>query len=645
MSTTLLVGVILLALGGVVAGLRRSPATGLYVQATGSALVGIAGFWALVASDTAGSAFTSSFEPHVGLDPLSGVFLGMLGLVATPALVYSTAYLAPSTRSRTIAALCSAFVLSLVEVFCARDAVSFLLGWELMTLVPAGIILIGRSDVVARRTVFVYVAITHLGGAGVWIAMLLLANHDALGGGGIDPGSGLYAVVALAAVVGFGTKAGAVPFHSWLPRAHPIAPAPVSALMSGVMVKVGLYGLIRVLVEWLGAPPSWIGALVLGLGAISAVGGILYALFQRDLKKLLAFSTIDNVGIALLGIGACLLFRAHGQDSWAALALGAALLHAINHSVFKALLFLGAGSLERSTGSVDLDGLGGMLRRAPWTGWAILIGCGAIAGLPPLNGFASEWLTAQSLLRLPAYGGVRDGAFGAIALAALAATAALAVYCFVKVVGQALLGSPSSATVEHAKEVPLAMHAATTSLAAGCVVLGLVPGPLYERLVDLDPASTGIDRTAGVVVPGSGGLPTPALALAFVLFMTVFALARRTRTAEPAPTWACGQEIAPALTWTSAGFTKSLRLVLEPVLRPERQISVEIRRGVIQSASYTGQVPNLVDKYLYRPTTTTALALAAGARRLQTGRLGTYVAYLVAVVVTLLLAIKLGVLG
>jgi hydrogenase-4 component B len=644
MSATLLAGVVLLALGGVVAGLRRSPAFGLYLQAIGSALVGVAGFWALAAAETAGSAFTSSFEPHLGLDPLSGVFLGMIGLVAAPALVFATAYLAPTTRSRAIAVLCSAFVLTLVEVFCARDAVSFLLGWELMTLVPAAIILIGRSDVVARRTVFVYVAVTHLGGAGVWIAMLLLANHDALGGGRIDPGSGLYAVIALAAVVGFGTKAGMVPFHSWLPRAHPIAPAPVSALMSGVMVKVGLYGLIRVLIEWLGAPPTWVGALVLSLGAISAVGGILYALFQRDLKKLLAFSTIDNVGIALLGIGACLLFRAHGEDGWAALALGAALLHAINHAVFKALLFLGTGSLERSTGSVDLDALGGMLRRAPWTGWAILIGCGAIAGLPPLNGFASEWLTAQSLLRLPVFGGVRDGALGAIALAALAATAALAVYCFVKVVGQALLGPPGRAAAE-AKEVPLAMHAATTSLAAGCVVLGLVPGPLYEHLVDLAPSSTGIDRTAGVVVPGSGGLPTPALALAFVLFVAVFALARRTRTAEPAPTWAGGQAIVPALNWTSAGFTKSLRLVLEPVLRPEREISVEISRGVIQSASYTGQVPHLVDRYLYRPATTTALALAASARRLQSGRLGTYVTYLVALVVALLLAIKLEILG
>jgi hydrogenase-4 component B len=645
MSTTLIAGVILLVLGGLVACLRRSPANGLWLQAVGAAAVGVAGFWAFLADTTTGSAFTSSFEPHFGVDPLSGVFLGMLGLVATPSLVYATAYLPADARGRVVAALSAAFVLTLTEVLCARDAMSFLLGWELMTLVPAAIILVGRSDAIARRTVFVYVAITHLGGAGVWIALLLLANENALGGGNIDPSSGLYVVIALAAVVGFGTKAGALPFHAWLPRAHPIAPAPISALMSGVMVKVGLYGLIRVLVEWLGVPPSWLGAVVLALGAASAVGGILYALFQRDLKKLLAFSTIDNVGISLLGIGACLLFRAHGEDTWAALALGAALLHAINHAVFKALLFLGAGSLERATGSVDLDGLGGMLRRAPWTGWAILIGCGAIAGLPPLNGFASEWLTAQSLLRLPVFGGVRDGTLGAIALAALAATAALAVYCFVKVAGQALLGAPASAAVERATEVPLAMHAATTSLAAGCVALGLAPGLLYGRLVELGPGSQGIELTAGLSVPGSGGLPTPALAIALALFASVFVFARRTHVAESAPTWACGQEVVPALTWTSAGFTKSLRLVLEAVLRPEREITVETRGGIVRSASYTGRVPHLADEYLYRPTTNTALALASVARRLQSGRLGTYVAYLVGLVVALLLAIKLGALG
>ncbi len=264
---------------------------------------------------------------------------------------------------------------------------------------------------------FVYVALTHLAGAGTWIAVLLLADAGAFGGTSqIATGSGLQIAIALAAIVGMGAKAGLMPLHVWLPRAHPIAPAHVSALMSGVMIKVAIYGLVRVLVEWLGVLPQWVGVLVLGLGALSAVAGVVYALFQHELKRLLAFHSIENVGIIVLGLGACLLLRARGADQWAAFALGAALLHTLNHAVFKGLLFLGAGAFERAVGSLELDRLGGLLRRMPWTGAAFAVGAMAIAGLPPLNGFASEWLTLQALVHVPVYGGISDGVAGAVAL-------------------------------------------------------------------------------------------------------------------------------------------------------------------------------------------------------------------------------------
>ena len=261
----------------------------------------------------------------------------------------------------------------------------------------------------------------------------------------LHSGSGLQIGIAVAALIGMGTKAGVMPLHVWLPRAHPIAPAPVSALMSGVMIKVGIYLLVRVLVEWAGPLPIWFGVLVLALGALSALGGVIYALFQHDLKRLLAFHSVENIGIIVLGLGACLVLRSRGADAWAAFALAAALLHTLNHAVFKSLLFLGAGAFERAVGSLELDRLGGLLRRMPWTGGAFLVGAMAIAGLPPLNGFASEWLTLQALVHVPAYGHVGDGIAGAIALAALAATAALAVFCFVKVVGLVLLGAPRRA--------------------------------------------------------------------------------------------------------------------------------------------------------------------------------------------------------
>ena len=403
---------------------------------------------------TIGAGFTSAFAPQFGVDGLSGLFLGALGLVAAAALVFSRGYLEPDGRGRAVAALTGVLVLVLAGVFCARDPLTFLAGWELMTLVPALVILVARNaDRASRRVVFVYLAVTHLGGVGTWIAILLLAHAGAVGGAAaISSGSGMQTAIALAAIVGMGTKAGVMPLHVWLPRAHPIAPAPVSALMSGVMIKAGIYALVRVLVDWLGVLPIWIGVLVLGLGALSAVGGVVYALFQHDLKRLLAFHSVENIGIIVLGIGACLLLHSRGANLWASFALAAALLHTLNHAVFKALLFLGAGAFEKAVGSLELDRLGGLLRRMPWTGGAFLVGAMAIAGLPPLNGFASEWLTLQALLHVPAYGGVAAGTAGAIALAALAATAALAVFCFVKVGGLALLGPPRTKSDRAASE-------------------------------------------------------------------------------------------------------------------------------------------------------------------------------------------------
>jgi hydrogenase-4 component B len=531
-------------------------------------------------------------------------------------------------------------------VLSARDPLTFLAGWELMTLLPAALILVGRADETARRTVFLYVAVTHLAGAGTWIAVLLAAHAGVLDGTHVlTRGSGLQIAIAVAALVGMGTKAGVMPLHSWLPRAHPIAPAPVSALMSGVMIKVAIYGLVRVLVDWLGVLPVWFGVLVLALGALSAVGGVVYALFQHDLKRLLAFHSIENVGIIVLGLGACLLLRARGADTWAALALAAALLHTLNHAVFKSLLFLGAGAFEHAVGSLEIDRLGGLLRRMPWTGGAFLVGSLAIAGVPPLNGFASEWLTLQALVHVPAYGGLGDGLAGAFSLAALAATAALAVFCFVKVVGLVLLGPPRRERVADAIEAPLPMRAAVVALASACVALGVVPGLLVASLARLAPWPVSIPTSLVLRLPGTGSLPTVGIALVLGLLVPALVMLRGRRVAAPAPTWACGQLVEPQLAWTSAGFTKPLRLVLEIVLRPQREIAVRTAGGVVQEVTYSGRVPQLIDERLYAPAVRSALVAARHARRLQTGHLGTYIGYLIALVLALLAAAKAGLIG
>ena len=645
-AAVLLAAAALLGLGIAVCTAARTFRAGLALQSAGAALLAVSGFWTLAASTTFGSAFSGAFTPRFGVDGLTAFFLGMLGLVAAPTLAFALRYLDAGTRGRVIGGLTGAFVLTLAEVLCARDPLTFLAGWELMTLLPAALILVGRSDDTARRSVFLYVAVTHIAGAGTWIAVLLAAHAGAFGGTSVlARGSGIQIAIALAALAGMGTKAGVMPLHSWLPRAHPIAPAPVSALMSGVMIKVAIYGLVRVLVDWLGVLPLWLGVVVLALGALSAVGGVVYALFQHDLKRLLAFHSIENVGIIVLGLGACLLLRARGADAWAALALAAALLHTLNHAVFKSLLFLGAGSFERAVGSLELDRLGGLLRRMPWTGGAFLVGSLAIAGVPPLNGFASEWLTLQALVHVPAYGGLGDGLAGAIALAALAATAALAVFCFVKVIGLVLLGPPRRASVADAAEASIPMRAAVVALAGACVALGVVPGLLVAPLARLAPWSVSVHATVALHLPGTGSLPTIGIALALGLVAPLLFVLRGKRVAAPAPTWACGQLVQPQLAWTSAGFTKPLRLVLEAVLRPQREIAVRTSGGVVQDVSYSGRVPHLIDERLYAPLVRSMLVAARHARRLQTGRLGTYVGYLIALVLVLLVAAKAGVIG
>jgi hydrogenase-4 component B len=640
-----LAGVLALLAGAILPVAGSSVRTGLLVQALGATLLGIVGGGVLWSGDRIGARFSGGLQPAFGVDRLSGVFLLMLGLVTGPVLVFAAGYLDASARSRAVAALTGVFVLMLVALLCARDVVMFLLAWELMTLIPAAIILVSRSDETARRSVFVYAAVTHLAGAGVWIALLLLADHGALGGHALDASSGSGALVAVAALIGFGAKAGVMPLHVWLPRAHPIAPAHISALMSGVMIKIALYGLMRVLFQWLDRPPLWLGAAVVVLGAVSALGGVVYALFQHELKRLLALHSIENVGIILLGLGAALILRREGDPGWAGVAFAAALLHTINHAVFKALLFLGAGAFDQAVRGLELDRLGGLLRRMPWTGFAFLIGAAAIAGLPPLNGFVSEWLTLQALFHLALTRSVTAGAIGAVALAGLAVTAALAVYCFVKVVGLVLLGPPRRHACQDAVEASWSMRCGMIVLAGWCVALGAVPGALTTRFASILPGSAHVGNAFRVNPPGTGGIPTVALAATVVVLVGALRLARGRRVADSAPTWACGQRVEPALNWTSAGFTKPVRLVLEGLLRPEREISVRVEGGIVQSVSYRGRVPLLIEERVYAPLAGAAVRGAAGVRRLQSGRLGVYVIYLTGLLVALLACARLGLLG
>jgi hydrogenase-4 component B len=642
-----LLGAATLLAGTLVPLASRRVAPALLLQAIGIGLLSVAGALVLFGAAPIGDGFRDGLHPALGLDGLSGFFVATIGLVALPSLLYARDYLAGAPGERALVALCGLFLVSLCGVLAARDPSLFLASWELMTLAPAAAILVRRHDAEVRHAVFVYLAVTHLGGAGVWICVLALAHYGALADPGAlaSHGAGVQALVLVAALVGFSTKAGLMPLHSWLPRAHPVAPSHVSALMSGVMIKVALYGLIRVLFEWAAPAPTWIGVVVLAVGLLSALGGVLYALVQGDLKRLLAFSSIENVGIVALGLGASLLFASQGDDTWAAIAFSAALLHVLNHAVFKALLFLAAGSFERAVGSLDLDRLGGLLRRMPWTAAAFGVGAMAIAGLPPLNGFASEWLTLQALVHLAFGPALGLGLAGALAAAGLAATAALALFCFVKAVGLVALGEPRRPEVAAAEEVPVGMRVGPLFLAACCVALGAVPGLLVPALMELSPPGGAIATEPALAVPGTGSLPSLWLAVGIVGLTALAWRLRGGRRSAAVPAWACGQRIEPALRWSSAGFTKPLQLVLEGVLRPRREIETVHEGGLVHAVRYRGEIPHLFDTALYGPVRRGALTGARMARRIQSGSVRAYAAYLLALLLVMLLAVRVGAIG
>lgn len=389
------------------------------------------------------------FPFSLAVDRLSAFFLLLVCAVAIPVTIFAAPYfdLHYSERRRNWTwGFFSMFLLSMIVVVTAATGFAFLVGWELMTLVSAGLILIEGDSTERRHNVFIYLLMMHVGAAAVAACFFLFLPYShSLDFGAIRaaclgmPG-GIRAAIFLAAFVGFGAKAGLIPMHLWLPRAHPIAPSPVSALMSGIMLKTAVYGFVRFAFDFLAGGPWWSGYVVLVVAAVTGLLGILYAIAENDLKRLLAYSSVENIGIIFLGLGTSLMFLAHGAPLGAALALVAALFHAFNHALFKSLLFLGAGAISNSTDSVNLNELGGLQRRMPFTGAAVLIGCCSIAGLPLFNGFVGEWLTFRSFLAGSTLINTKAQIILPLMVGILALIGGLAAACFVKTFGMAFLG-------------------------------------------------------------------------------------------------------------------------------------------------------------------------------------------------------------
>lgn len=632
---------LVLAMIGSLAGAAR---VALGLQVGGLVALGATGGVALVDGRSIGAGFVDGVHVTLGVDPLSGFFLVMIAIVGAPAVVSASSAAAPTMAGRWISVLTTCFLGVMSGLVIARDVISFLLCWELMTIIPAAAILLYQQGASVRRAVFVYLGMTHVAGVGVWLTMLVLADFHVLSGAGSVSGS-IRPLVACAALIGFGTKAGLMPLHSWLPQAHPVAPPHLSALMSGLMVKLALYGLIRVLLFWLGWYPLWLSILVVGVGAVSCVGGVLYALMQNDLKRLLAFSSIENVGIILMAVGTSMLCAGTGHDTWASIAFAASLLHMLNHSVFKSLLFLGAGAIQRAVGHVDLNRIGGLLQRMPRSGGAFMIGSLAIAGMPPLSGFASEWLIMQSLVHATWQGSPASAVATAIAAAALAAGAALAAFCFIKVVGLVLLGRPRTRAADQAVEPPPLVRRPLMFLAGASIVLGVSAGPLMPVLASLSPFGADIRSGWGGTLGATGSYPALALLVGIGILVTGIMGVRSRRAVTRGEVWACGQPISSSTRWTSAGFTKALRVVLDGALRTQRDVQRSSDGGVLQRVSFHAEITHVIEWYLYRPVLHVSGVAGRIVRRLQSGRLHTYVLYLALMVVALLVWARLEVSG
>ena len=418
--------------------------------------------------------------------------------------------------------------------------------------------------------------------------------------------------------------------------------------MSGVMIKAGVYGIVRFGLEILGPGPEWWGLLVLAIGITSAVLGVLYALMEHDLKRLLAFSSIENVGIILVGVGVALLAAGAGDDGLAAIALTAALFHALSHGLFKSALFLAAGSAQAAAGDRDLNRLGGLVRLMPVTTLAFAIGAAAISGLPPLNGFAGEWLTFQGLLGAGADAALSPVARSAalLAVGGLGLTAGLSVACFVKATGVGFLALPRSPGAAAARETSRWMGAPMIALAAACVGVGLAAAPVTAGIggIAVDAvvgASRGATLVTRVATPGLAAAVYAAGGIGVMLLVVAWAtwfVGIRTRPARRVPTWTCGIVPEPAFEYTATSYAKLIRLYFGPILRPAREVTVELHPGTPfpRTVHYRGEAHHVIDERLYGPLHRAAVGAAQLARRLQNGSLQLYLAYTVTALVILL---------
>ncbi len=555
---------------------------------------------------------------HFRIDALASFFMIVVNLGGAAASLFALGYGRHEGTPERILPFYPAYLAAMNLVVLSDDAFSFLVSWEFMSLTSWALVIAHHRVSENVRAAYIYLLMAGFGTLALLLGFGLLAGAN--GNYAFDairashPSAELAALVLILALVGAGSKAGVVPLHAWLPLAHPAAPSHVSALMSGVMTKVAVYGFVRIAFDLLGPPAWWWSMLVLAVGGVTAVMGVLYALMQHDLKRLLAYHTVENIGIIYIGLGLALAFKAYGMEVAAALALTAALFHVFNHSIFKSLLFFGAGAVLNSTGERDMEHLGGLIHRMPQTAFVFLVGCVAISALPPLNGFVSEWLTFQAILlspQLPSWGlKFLVPAVGAL----LALSAALAAACFVKAFGVSFLGRPRTPAAADARETDSNSLAAMFFLAALCLVAGVLPGifidalaPVTQALVGMSmPHQSGLDWLTVVPIAESRSSYNGLLVFIFVTLsgsLAAFAIHRlASDKLRRAPAWDCGYpDPRPSTQYTASSFAQPIRRVFGTSVFRAREVGEMPPPGSTAPARFTVELRDLIWDAGYAP--------------------------------------------
>jgi formate hydrogenlyase subunit 3/multisubunit Na+/H+ antiporter MnhD subunit len=552
------------------------------------------------------------------VDALTDVFLVVVDAGGAVASLYALGYGRHEHEPERVLPFYPAFLAGMNLVLLAADAFSFLVAWEVMSLASWALVVSRHREAGNVQAGYVYLIMASFGALCLLLAFGLLAGPDGAYAfeamRALPRDAAVSAFVLGLAILGAGSKAGLVPLHVWLPLAHPAAPSQVSALMSGVMTKVAVYAFVRIVFDLAGAPAWWWGLPVLALGAATAVMGVLQATLEQDLKRVLAFSTVENIGVVFVGLGLALAFKAQHMPLAAALSMTAALFHAFNHSLFKSLLFFGAGAVQHATRQRNIETMGGLIHRMPWTALVFLAGCLAISALPPLNGFVSEWLTFQAILLSPRLDPwalkLMVPAVGAL----MALAAALAAACFVRTFGVVFQGRPRSPAAVTAAETDPFSLAAMSILAALCLAVGVLPGLVIDALAPAAQAAVGgrlppqIDQFWLTIVPiaESRSSYNGALVLGFITLsagLCAFAIHQfASRRARRAPAWDCGTpDPSPITQYTGASFAQPIRRVFATSLLGAAERVDMPAPGDLRAAHYVATIEDPIWERLYAP--------------------------------------------